>query len=676
MKAQRSIRRGVLASILFACTGIAYANDTIRMSWTEEKNYMYSKSFYIKATIGEQFMINWGNGDIDTVTGTGSWQQFSKIYSNYYKSYTITIIGLTEDCYLTNVNCQNMKITDLSINCVAFPNLDCSGYQLTGLDVSKCLSLDTLNCSNNQLTNLDARGVTHLNCSNNQLTNLDASDVIHLNCSYNQLTNLDLKKYPSIEYLNCTNNQLSFLDVNNNLSLCTLNCSNNSLTELDVSNSMLLRYLNCCCNQLTDLDVSKSLRYLNCCCNQLTDLDVSKCIYLTELRCFNNQLTDLDVYNVTYLDCSFNQLVVLNVISVTKLYCSNNQLTNLDISKCPYLEELDCSHNQLTDLDVSKCRYSLDCSHNQLTILDVNNSLKTLNCSYNQLTTLDTKSNLSNLDCSHNQLTTLDVNNSLTTLNCSYNQLTTLDVGGGQYLWELNCSHNQLTTALDVSQSTFLLRLLDCSNNRLNSLILNEKNKIFDFDCSDNRFQLSDLYNLSILIHSIGRKKFGTQRLDSQEVKIEQLVDYSAQKEFAGTSTVFTIEKNSMPALLNDYTEKSGQIIFKDTGYYTITMTNTAIIYPTQVIASINVTSNVGIAETAEENFKIYPNPTNSKLQVTSYEFPIKQIEIFDIYGRKVETWHAASLQDSTINIDVSHLVSGIYFLKVNNKITKKIIKY
>ena len=69
----------------------------------------------------------------------------------------------------------------------------------------------------------------------------------------------------------------------------------------------------------------------------------------------------------------------------------------------------------------------------------------------------------------------------------------------------------------------------------------------------------------------------------------------------------------------------------------------------------------------------IFPNPTTGMLQVTSYEFQVTSIEIFDIYGRKLSTLNS---QLSTLNI--SHLPAGLYFIKIqteNGMVTKKIIK-
>jgi len=54
--------------------------------------------------------------------------------------------------------------------------LDCSGNEITRLNVSKLVKLKELNCNSNQLTNLDLRNLTQLKelyCRDNYLTNIN-----------------------------------------------------------------------------------------------------------------------------------------------------------------------------------------------------------------------------------------------------------------------------------------------------------------------------------------------------------------------------------------------------------------------------------------------------------------------------------------------------------------------
>jgi hypothetical protein len=79
-----------------------------------------------------------------------------------------------------------------------------------------------------------------------------------------------------------------------------------------------------------------------------------------------------------------------------------------------------------------------------------------------------------------------------------------------------------------------------------------------------------------------------------------------------------------------------------------------------------------------EENksMMIYPNPTTGELRVTSYELQVTSIEVFDIYGRTVSTHY--SILTTHYSIDISHLPTGLYFVKVfteNGVFVEKVIK-
>jgi hypothetical protein len=79
-----------------------------------------------------------------------------------------------------------------------------------------------------------------------------------------------------------------------------------------------------------------------------------------------------------------------------------------------------------------------------------------------------------------------------------------------------------------------------------------------------------------------------------------------------------------------------------------------------------------GLKEIQQQtNIKIYPNPTTGQLKVKSQKSKVESIELFDIYGRKLSQF---TIHDSPVEIDISHLPAGIYFLKIDGK-TVKIIK-
>ena len=88
---------------------------------------------------------------------------------------------------------------------------------------------------------------------------------------------------------------------------------------------------------------------------------------------------------------------------------------------------------------------------------------------------------------------------------------------------------------------------------------------------------------------------------------------------------------------------------------------------------------------------KIYPNPTTGQLRIDNGQWTIDNVELFDVYGRKapfnsheggrLPSFGGAGGGGSPfeggrgMSIDISHLPSGVYFLKINNEVVKKIIK-
>ncbi len=69
--------------------------------------------------------------------------------------------------------------------------------------------------------------------------------------------------------------------------------------------------------------------------------------------------------------------------------------------------------------------------------------------------------------------------------------------------------------------------------------------------------------------------------------------------------------------------------------------------------------------------FSVFPNPANNNLTVQLEELDNSNIEIYDTKGSLLYEEH---LYENTLNIDISKLSKGVYFIKINN-ITSKFIK-
>ena len=85
----------------------------------------------------------------------------------------------------------------------------------------------------------------------------------------------------------------------------------------------------------------------------------------------------------------------------------------------------------------------------------------------------------------------------------------------------------------------------------------------------------------------------------------------------------------------------------------------------------------VNVPTPKTSDIKIYPNPTSGELRIEiagQARNDVQSVEVFDVYGRK----HSYGLTTDGAVINISHLNSGIYFVKItteNGVVVKKIVK-
>lgn len=313
-----------------------------------------------------------------------------------------------------------------------------------------------------------------------------------------------------------------------------------------------------------------------------------------------------DFSSLTYLDCSKNQLSILDLsqnTALTSLNCSFNSLTNLNINQNSSLTNLICNNNQLTSLDVTQndSLIYLYCYLNQLNSLDLsqNSLLISLRCYFNQLVNLDLTQNivLTELHCYYNQITNLNLtqNIDLISLACYANQITSFDLSQNLALTFLNCSDNLLTN-LDISQNN-LLTFLMCHNNQLTCLNVNNGN-----NTNLNVFMVNN--NPNLLCIEVDNDVFSSANwVDTNYYKFDNIASFS---------------NNCM----NPCT--------------------------------------VGIDEVELPEIGIYPNPTSYQITIDYGGFQIKAISIINTSGKLVKTFFS-----NIKTINVSDLPNGIYFLKL-----------
>jgi len=89
--------------------------------------------------------------------------------------------------------------------------------------------------------------------------------------------------------------------------------------------------------------------------------------------------------------------------------------------------------------------------------------------------------------------------------------------------------------------------------------------------------------------------------------------------------------------------------------------------------------TNIGVGiNNYSSNLFLYPNPTTGKLKIENGELRIINVEVFDVYGRKQKAEGRKQKAEGEIEIDLSNLAAGVYFVKIYTEseiVTKKVIK-
>ena len=189
---------------------------------------------------------------------------------------------------LTIFNCSGNQITNLNLSSLTnLVEVFCAGNLLSNLSLSNCINLQRLDCYDNSLTDINLTGINNL---------------IRLNIYNNQLNSLNLNNLVNLKYVSCNNNQLSSLTVVNSNNIIDLYCYNNFLTSLDLTGLTNLSDLSCSSNLLETilLDGCVNLYSIECFNNNLTTLDLNSCHNLYSFNIQNNEISSLFIKNGSY----------------------------------------------------------------------------------------------------------------------------------------------------------------------------------------------------------------------------------------------------------------------------------------------------------------------------------------------------------------------------------------
>ena len=91
----------------------------------------------------------------------------------------------------------------------------------------------------------------------------------------------------------------------------------------------------------------------------------------------------------------------------------------------------------------------------------------------------------------------------------------------------------------------------------------------------------------------------------------------------------------------------------------------------------IIINTLVGVKEMETgKNISIYPNPTNGTVYISNFKSKIQEVGVYNMLGVRVHS--SFTNQSSSVEIDLSSYLNGIYYLEIqseNEKVFKKIIK-
>lgn len=321
---------------------------------------------------------------------------------------------------------------------------------------------------------------------------------------------------------------------------------------------------------------------------------------------------------------------IQSFININNLTCLGNQLTSLDVSSNLNLRYLNCKDNLISSLIIPQeldLEYLL-CYQNQITSLDVSHyeNLIRLSCGTNPIENLDVTQNpyLEHLGCGGSLLTSLDVtqNPNLKKLFFWENQINSINLSQNPNLERMQADYN-LLTSLDVTNSP-LLTDLGCFNNQIETLDFSQNPNLVYLYCHDNlltSFNIKNNNNTSI-------------------------IGMTAQN----NPNLFCIQVDDIDYAINQSCDDDNWC--KDDW------------------AEYSEECELGLEDNNVISFTIYPNPVQDVLFLDSPQ-QIESVKIYSLHGKLIK-------EDISNSVDVSQLITGLYFVQVTidgKTSTKKFIK-
>ena len=159
--------------------------------------------------------------------------------------------------------------------------------------------------------------------------------------------------------------------------------------------------------------------------------------------------------------------------------------------------------------------------------------------------------------------------------------------------------------------------------------------------------------------------------LVNRDINNDQPVTVSLQNVASTMRSVSYYRLSNLPANRETFLSKDNNAL--QTGHVDINKYNEdsfSLILPKLSVTAVRIPlqSNVGIRQTEEVKFRLYPNPAKGAVMIeTSGLNGITKLSICDVTGKTIKTFQVKNAGQAKIPIDISGLEKGTYIIKVSN---------
>ena len=638
------------------CTLQAVANDTITLSM---KNLIYTKLHYITATAGEQFKVNYSNTSTTYYyTGTGVFMPIEYLCNTNQDNITCTIVALSENCLFTEFKPDG---------------------RTTSLDLSLCPSIVKLLASN-----VATKALTNLNLQN--CVNLE-----NLSCSYHPLYNLDISHCKALKELDCAENNLSNLVLHDSVMLNGFGINNNHLSLSNIYaitlQTLYPEWSYCCCQTLPQINV-----------------EVGDPVDFSSEHVFEGILTNYwvsrDGQPISESDFTFNDGVfTFHYFGNYKVTRQNSAVVCRDGSyvSTPIMVSSNTSDATLSSLTVTNCsttqfelapeyqwdifNYDVDVNYTtSLVCISATPAYSQATVSGNGTFPLEVGENIFTITVTSAD-GTAELEYTVTVTRAAPNTdatLLNLAVSTGELTPEFSSIIHDYT--VDVAYSTNSINITATTNDPKATISgtgwkqLAVGENIFTVTVTAEDGVTTLEYTITV-----------TRAAPNTDATLLDLAVSTGEltPEFSSIIHDYTVDVTYSTSSINiTATASDPYASISGTGWkqlavgenvFTITVIAEDGITTLEYTVTVTRADDVGISESVLAGISIEPNPTTGELRIESGELTIENVEVLDISGRKQKV---ESKKENVL--DISHLPTGIYFVKISTEtgeVVRKVVK-